>query len=485
MLKKILIRFLAISVRRVISREKPRIIAITGSYGKSSVKEAVGAALGAGEPGSRIVSSPKNFNNEFGLPFTVLGVAAPGRDPLKWLYVISRACWMGWGFGRARANAFVLEMGADRPGDLAWLVGIAPPDVAVVTAVGEAHSEFFGSVEGIASEKATVVRALKRDGLAVLNCDDALVTAMRRETDAEAAYFGFSEGSDVRILKTSPAVIEDEDGNVIPVGIDVALQIGTRHGTAVATAVPRGAWHAETLTPSAMPSTDHQVFELHLRGTIGQPQALAAAAAIAVARRFDVPLETAFSRLEQGYHGIAGRTRIIPGIKGTAIIDDSYNAASPETVVSALRDLALLPLRGGQRRIAALGEMRELGEYNDAAHRDVGRAVVESGIDVLVACGTLARGIADEALAAGMDASAIRRFETAADAPQTPSAEGRTESPSGQAGRFLQDLVKTGDVVLVKGSQGMRMERIVKELMAEPNEAPFLLVRMTEDWVGR
>jgi UDP-N-acetylmuramoyl-tripeptide--D-alanyl-D-alanine ligase len=443
MLKKALIRFLASSTRRVITREKPRIVAITGSYGKSSVKEAIAIALGSGEPGSRVISSPKNYNNEFGLPFTVLGVAAPGRDPVRWLFALARACWMGWGFGRVRANAFVLEMGADRPGDLAWLTGIATPDVAVVTAVGEAHSEFFGSIDGIAKEKATVVRALKKDGFAVLNNDDALVTAMRRETEAESAYFGFSDGSDIRVLRTAPAVIEDEDGHAVPVGIDVALAIASRAG-------------------------ESQVSELHLHGTIGQPQALAAAAAIAVARRFDVPLETAFNRLEQGYHGIAGRTRIIPGIKGTSIIDDSYNAASPETVVSALRDLARLPLNGNQRRIAAIGEMRELGEYSDAAHRSVGRAVVESGIDVLVTCGTLARGTADEALAAGFDASRIRRFETSAD-----------------AGRFLQDLIKTGDVLLVKGSQGMRMERIVKELMAEPNEAPFLLVRMTEDWVGR
>jgi UDP-N-acetylmuramoyl-tripeptide--D-alanyl-D-alanine ligase len=438
MLKKLLIRFLAAGARRAILREKPSIVAITGSFGKSSVKEAVAIALGASEPGSRIRASVKNYNNEFGLPFTIFSVSAPGRDPLKWAGVLFRALWIGWGLGRTRVHAFVLEMGADRKGDLGWLVRIARPNVAVVSAVGEAHSEYFGSLEEIAREKATIVRSLPADGFAVLNNDDANVTAMRRETKADTAYFGFSEGSDIQIIRTAPAVTSDEEGRVLPLGIDVALSISG------------------------------QVFELRLRGTIGLPQAAAAAAALAVARHFDIAPETAIARLEKDYHGIAGRTRIIPGIKKTTIIDDSYNAASPKTVVSALRDLATLPLTGVQRRIAVLGEMRELGSYSDGAHRDAGRAVVENGIDFLVACGTLARGIAEAAAEAGMDGANIRLFDA-----------------SPEAGRFVQDLIRPGDVILVKGSQGMRMERIVKEIMAEPTEAPFLLVRQTEDWVGK
>jgi len=438
MLKKMVMTFLAASARRVIMREKPVVVAMTGSFGKSSVKEAVATALGASEPGSRVRSSIKNYNNEFGLPFTVLGVQSPGRDPFKWLIVFLRAAWMGWGFGRARVHTFVLEMGADRKGDLRWLVRIAPPHVAIVTAVGTAHSEYFGSIEEIAVEKATIVRALAPDGFAVLNNDDARVTAMRRETKARTAYFGFSEGSDAQILNTASAAVKDDEGHMTPVGIDIAV------------------------------SVEGRVHELRLHGTIGLPQASAVAAALLVARHFDITPETAIGRLERDYHGIAGRTRIIAGIKRTTIIDDSYNAASPQTVVSALRDLAALPLTGVQRRIAVLGEMRELGGYSEEAHRDVGRAVLENGVDFLVACGTLARGIAQAATAAGMDQANIRLFETSA-----------------EAGRFVQDLIRPGDVILVKGAQGMRAERIVKEIMAEPTEAPFLLVRQTEDWIGK
>jgi UDP-N-acetylmuramoyl-tripeptide--D-alanyl-D-alanine ligase len=435
MIKRLIISFLALCARRAVRRDKPTVVAITGSFGKSSVKEAVATAMGAREPGSDVRCSLKNYNNEFGVPFTVFNVQAPGRDPLKWLKVLWRALWVGRGMGRVGADTLVLEMGADRPGDLSWLIGIARPDVAVVTAAAEAHSEFFGTVEDIAEEKSSLVRSLPKDGLVVLNNDDPRVTAMRRETECETVYFGFSDGSDVQVVHAEPAVTEDERGHAVPAGIRVELAIKGK------------------------------TYRFTLKGTIGRPQARAAAAALAVAGAFDVPVRQAIERLEKDYHGMAGRTRIIPGIKHTTIIDDSYNAASPLTVISALEDAAGIRLGSGQRRIAALGDMRELGAYTDSAHESVGRAVADAGIDMLVTCGTLARGIAAAARKAGMDAKNIREFDA-----------------SPEAGLHLQKIIRPGDLILVKGSQGSRMEKIVKELMAEPQEAPFLLVRMSDEW---
>jgi UDP-N-acetylmuramoyl-tripeptide--D-alanyl-D-alanine ligase len=435
MIKKLIMSILAASARRAVRSEKPTVIAITGSFGKSSAKEAIAIAMGAREAESSVRASLKNYNNEFGVPFTIFNVPAPGRDPLKWLKVLWRTLWIGWGFGKIGADTLILEMGADRPGDLAWLVSIAPPSVSIVTAVAEAHSEFFGTIEDVANEKATLVRALRKNGIAILNNDDTRVTRMRKDTDCEAIYFGFSDGSDVQVLSTKPLVITDERGNFVPTGIEVELSIeGQRH-------------------------------KLTLKGTIGCPQAWSMAAAMSVARRFDVPIQKAILRLEKDYHGIAGRTRIIPGIKYTTIIDDSYNAASPLTVISALNDMMRIPLHGEQRRIAALGDMRELGEYTESAHKAVGRAVVQAGVDILVTCGTLARTIAEEAKSAGMDSKHIYEFDG-----------------SVEAGRFLQEIIKIGDLLLVKGSQGSRTEKIVRELMAEPQEAPFLLIRMSDEW---
>jgi UDP-N-acetylmuramoyl-tripeptide--D-alanyl-D-alanine ligase len=431
--------FLAASARRAIKREKPLIVAITGSLGKSSAKEAIAAALGASEPGSDVRASLKNYNNEYGVPFTVFNVSAPGRDPLAWMKVLWRALWVGWGIGRIRAKTLVLEMGADRKGDLAWLTGIAQPDVSVVTSIAPAHAEYLGPLEEIASEKATLVRALKKGGLVVLNADDARVTAMRKDTEAAAIYVGESEGSDVRIRDVRITSETDERGHIIPRGIEVAVDVGS------------------------------QAVRFELQGTVGRPQSWASGFALAVAHHLKVPTELAIERLQRDYHGIAGRTRIIPGIKYTTIIDDTYNAASPTAVISALRDVASISLdKSVQHRIAAIGDMRELGEYAEEAHRTVGHEVAAQGFDVLVTCGTLARGIAAAAREVGMPEASIVSFDMTA-----------------ETGLYLQKIIKAGDVILVKGSQGSRMEKVVKELMAEPPQAPFLLVRMTADWINR
>lgn len=439
MIQQMVQRFLATATRRAIRREKPLIVAVTGSVGKSSVKEAIGVALGVRESVSGVRMSLKNYNNEYGVPFTVLGVETPHRNVFAWAYVLGRALWLGWGAGRIGAKTLVLEMGADRKGDLEALVRIAPPHLSVVTAVAPAHAEFFGTVDDVAHEKATLVRALGAQGCAILNMDDRRVASMRKETSAPVVFVGESDGADVRIHDVRIAAADDERGNTIPRGLEVAIDV------------------------------QGQMFRTEFRGTIGRPQAFAAAAALAVAKRSGVPLETAVARLHRDYHGIPGRTRIIPGIKYTTLIDDSYNAASPTAVISGLHDVASIDLaKGTQKRIAALGDMRELGEYSDEAHRNVGHEVAAMGFDVLVTCGTLARDIGKAAEEAGMSKDAIHAFDGVA-----------------AAGRFLQDLIAPGDIVYIKGSQGSRMEKAVKELMAEPLQAPFLLVRMTADWVNR
>ncbi|MFA5129905.1 MAG: UDP-N-acetylmuramoyl-tripeptide--D-alanyl-D-alanine ligase [Patescibacteria group bacterium] len=435
MVKRFLINILASAAHRVVEREKPTVVAITGSFGKSSAKEAIAAVLGAHEPGSRVRYSTKNYNNEFGLPFTIFGVSAPGHDPIKWLRVLGGAFWLGWGWGKMNADVLVLEMGSDRPGDLAWLTKIVRPNVAVITSVGMSHAEHFGSIDAIANEKATLVRALAENGIAILNNDDSRVTAMRKEFSGEAVYFGFSEGSDIRIQHADIVTAEDEFGHNIPQGIGVTIE-------------EQGKAH-----------------DFLISGTIGRPHALAVSAAIAVGKAFDIPIQTAIERLERDYRGMPGRTRIIQGIKHTIIIDDSYNASSPKTILSVLYDIERIPLADGQRRIAAIGEMRELGQYSESAHREVGAKVAHANIDILVCCGTLAPVIAEAAIANGMDASRVHTFAN-----------------SLEAGRFLQNEIKSGDLILVKGSQGSRMEKVVKELMAEPLQAPFLLVRMSDEW---
>ncbi len=425
--------FLGSCAMRALRRDAPIVIAVAGSVGKSSAKEAIGTALGSRVPAERVVASPKNYNNELGLPLTVFGHAAPGRSLMSWLGLLASAFAHGVGLRRIEARTLVLEMGTDHPGDLAYLLKLAPPKVGVLTAIGPEHTEFFGTVEAVADEEAEVLHALGADGVAVVNADDARVLAKAATLPCRVLTFGFAEDATARILEAT-AVLDAEDPSRS--GLEIRL---------------------------AMYGTTHV---LRLPGTVGRPQAYAAAAALAVAGALDADDKAAIARLGESYHGMPGRMRLIPGVKATWLIDDTYNS-SPLAVLSALRDLTSFPVAEGGRRIAAMGDMLELGSLAERAHIDMGRQAAEAGVDMLITCGTLAHTVAHAAQEAGMSQDAVFLIRS-----------------SDEAGRFIQERLHPTDVVLVKGSQGVRMERIVKELMADPLRAEELLVRQTKDWEG-
>ena len=133
MMSGTVIRYLGWCAARVVRREKPRVIAIAGSVGKTSTKEAIAVALGAHEPGSNVTVAPENYNNELGVPLTILGSMAPGKSILKWVVLLVRATALGFGLSSTTARTFVLEYATDKPGDIAYLLSIARPNVAVLT----------------------------------------------------------------------------------------------------------------------------------------------------------------------------------------------------------------------------------------------------------------------------------------------------------------------------------------------------------------
>jgi UDP-N-acetylmuramyl pentapeptide synthase len=159
--------------------------------------------------------------------------------------------------------------------------------------------------------------------------------------------------------------------------------------------------------------------------------------------------------------------RPIKGIKKTFIVDDTYNS-SPASTLMALKMTAKIPLGSSAKRYAVLGDMLELGSSSREGHLETGRAVFREGYHALVAVGELSRGIAHGAVEAGMAEDRVFHF----DGPE-------------EAGRFMQERIKRGDVILVKGSQGARMEKVVKEIMADPAKAPQLLVRQEDYWQNR
>jgi UDP-N-acetylmuramoyl-tripeptide--D-alanyl-D-alanine ligase len=429
MLRTYVVRQLAAFARRAIVLNRPEIIAITGSVGKSSAKEAIGA-LFSDDPKVRV--SPKNFNSEIGLPLAVLALPNGHRSALRWLQVL----WLARRRSRRADPEFpkmlVLEMGVEHPGDMAHLVAIAPPKTAVVTAIGEAHYEFFGSIEAITNEKMRIVQALPADGVAVLNRDDKDIWDVRDRAKCKVVSYGFQEECDVRALDGSLRYEADPD-----------KEPGTHAKIA----------YAGSLVPFFFP------------GVLGAHSLYAPLAAIAVAVSRGMHLVDVATKLRT-YQPPAGRMRAIPGIKRTVLIDDTYNA-SPRSTKAALRVLTDYPVvnPADDKRIVVLGDMLELGTISVASHQDIGRAALASRADLMVFVGERM----GDAYRAALDAGA------------SPDRAFHFSGPE-EAGRFVQNRMKQGDVVLIKGSQGIRMEKVVKELMAEPLRANELLVRQDPEW---
>jgi UDP-N-acetylmuramyl pentapeptide synthase len=298
--------------------------------------------------------------------------------------------------------------------------------------------EYFPSPEALIEEKASLIPSLKKDGLLVLNRDDEKVLALETRWKGKTATFGFEEGANVRASNIAPLYGEDDLDRKIPAGMMFRVD------------------------------TDGKTFPVRLQGTLGKATVYAASAALAVGINTGINAVKISEALEEVVPP-PGRMRIIPGIKKTFIIDDSYNA-SPVAMQSALETLRDLGTYG--RKIAVLGDMLELGKYSTDEHKKVG-AFAGAFCTILVTVGIRARYIAEGALNAGMSEKNIYQFEN-----------------SREAGKYLEKILEEGDVVLIKGSQGsgaqsIRMERAVEEIMAQPERAGELLVRQGEEWEKR
>src|SRR3989344_914526 len=424
-------------------RYKPVIVAVTGNVGKTSTKEAIAVVL---DGQKRVRSGKGNLNNEFGVPLTIIGdwsddYYEAGNSSLFWIKVlfISFFRWFNY---KNYPEVLVLEYGADKPGDIKRLCKKYKPHVSVVTAVGEipVHVEFFQSALGLAKEKSELVKCLDGNDYAVLNYDDQVVLDMKEKTKAKTMTYGFQDEAQVKVLNFD--FRGDDNGRPLGVAFKISHQ---------------GAY---------LPAGRQAFVPVKIDGSLGKSQAYAAVAAASVGLIFKMNLVDISEALSR-YHGPKGRMKILKGIKNTTIIDDTYNA-SPASTHLALETLgSFLPAQAGPgRKVAVLGDMLELGEYTEQAHRAAGD-LAGSIVDVLVCVGLRAKFIADSA-GNQMDQHNIYTFPTSEDA--------RIK---------VQELIKEGDIILIKGSQGMRMEKIVEEIMAEPLRKKELLVRQSKKWLSK
>lgn len=278
---KTLLKILRTLTVRILARYEPIVVAVTGSVGKTSTSKAITAVL---KRSFDVRQSPKNFNNEIGVPLTIIGAErSGGKSPFTWASILWRGLAYAYGAKKSYPKVLVLEMGADHPGDLAYLTEMARPDIAVVTAVSAAHTEFFKDIDGVAQEKGTLVEALPEGGVAVLNGDDPRVRGMAERTKAKKVWYGFSDEQ----VRAENVHFESAMGTYFT---RFDLKVG-QEGLVV------------TLAES-----------------VGPGNIYAALAAAAVGRSLGVTPELLSCGLAE-YQPPPGRLRVIRGIKNTTILD--------------------------------------------------------------------------------------------------------------------------------------------------------------------
>lgn len=367
----------------------------------------------------QVYRSKKSYNTDFGLPLAILEQDSGFSSSVKWVRTLAGAAWNAFIGGR-HMQMLVLEMGVDKPGDMDTLLKFVRPQVGVMTNIKPVHlaEGQFKDLDDIFREKRKLVESLPEKGIAILNADDPYIATLQGALTCRKILYGFSEAADLRAFGVKHSFE----------GLEFALQY------------------------------KNQVTEAHV-ALLGAFQVYVILPAIAVALTQGFTLEEAALAL-QDYRLPPGRMNPIPGIKDSLIIDSSYNA-SPEAVKEALDILTESP----GRKIAVLGSMNELGEVSEAKHREIGRYAA-SRADVLLTVGSAAKWIHEEALKNGFLPGTAGHFTDALEAAE-----------------FLQKVLQKHDTILVKGSQNqVRLERLVKKLMRDPEKAETLLARQGAEW---
>lgn len=357
-----------------------RWIAVTGSNGKTTTKELIAEGLAASH---RVYRTPGNFNNQLGLPLSVL------RCPEDSEYA-------------------AIELGMSAAGEIAWLAGVTDPDVALLTNVRAAHLEFFGSLDDIAAAKGELFAVMRDDATAVVNLDDAHVRVQAARHAGKRVTFGQHPAADLRM--------EDLQNCFLP-GVSMSFRYQDRT----------------------------RKMQMKMGGAHSAFNALAALAAIVAAGG---KLDEAAAKMEQVEAG-AGRGKIHQLRREIIVVDDSYNS-SPAALASLLETLRLSEAAG--RKVLVMGDMLELGRVEGALHREAGKRAATAGVEMLVAVGTLTRSAAETARRAGV-----------------PEVHHHTDSK--KAAESLEEFLKDGDLIVIKGSRGMRMERVVEALVSSIGEA--------------
>lgn len=445
-IRKRVVAILSFLSRRVLTMKDPIVIAVTGNIGKTTTKDYIFSFLKYKFVKNKqltVRASQKSENSEFGVNLTILGEKNAWNNGLKWAKIILKHLFK---FSyKNYPEVLVLEVGADKPGDIKYITSIIKPDLVVLTAFQKSptHGEFFQSIEQHINEKKYLVEKMKKDGVIVYNSDDEVMSKMaeekvNRNPRIKIFSFGYKEDSNVQIVENTN--LYNDDAEIVGVKMRFYLKLEN---------------YSEEL-------------ELRLLGVVGEAHAYSVAAAVCVSMLNGYgkeDLQNAMRNLESGDLLSKSRMRLLTGVNNSIIIDDSYNS-SPKASVNAIETVSKILNKG--KKIAILGHMAELGEKTKVEHFKIGMLAAKY-FDVIIFSGRCNDYYLEGVRETKMDLSKIFLAKDAQDVMQIINEN---------------NLVKENDLILVKGSQSARLEKVVVSLLVNPRDRD-MVCRQDAEWQNR
>ena len=406
---EIIKKVLKLMAKTVLKKTKPTVVAITGSVGKTTTKEAIAKVLSSK---FKVRSSQGNYNNEIGVPLTILGCKVDYSKSkifqiwgvfVYWLKTIL--------FDKDYPEILIIEMGADKPGDIKYFCDFIPITVGVLTDIGISHLEKFKTRQNLATEKGYLLRSVEDKGMAIYNYDNNLLREVGQKISVNKISYGLDKEAEMKATDVVNKVkVEEEIQKIDGVSFKLNYQ--------------------------------GKVLPVRLENCVGNGVIYSCLAAFSVGQYFGLNLIEMIEALK-GFKPCSSRMTLLRGKNGSVIIDDSYNSA-PASLAMAL---GLVKEIKAQRKIIVLGDMLELGEEEGKSHRKAGRLVADLKPDYFIAIG--------------------KRMEEAAQSYQkkTSSEDSiKVFKNSEEAKPLIKNLVRAGDLILIKGSRGMKMDEIVEIL---------------------
>ena len=441
--KKIIIAIITFEAKLVLLRYKPRIVAISGTVGKTSTKDLVYQAL---KSELKVRKTQKSLNSEIGIPLTILGHKTGWDSPVEWIKIIASG-FLQIFYTKNYPEWLVIETGIDRPGDMDKTAKFLRPEIAIITAFGSvpAHVEYFDSPEDVMKEEGKLINYVRENGAVILNADDPDVLKLKSKSKVKTFTYGINN-PDSDILVSNRSINYQVSGSNDDSSVDSEIGLPTGISFKV--------------------NHEGSVIPINLSKVLGDQYIYPTLAAILTGKVLGISPAVSAASINS-FVPAPGRMNIISGINDSVIIDDTYNS-SPLAAQKALETLNNLRCKGN--KIAVLGDMLEIGRFSHSEHLKVGELVAKYKIDYLVTVGLRSEDIATGANEAGMPKKKIFIFKDSPDAIESVQA-------------LLEE--KAGSIILAKGSQGIRVEKIVREIIENPLESGKLLVRQEKEWLNR